>query len=253
MRQQFKDEDAVWVNPNDYPDSRLNKAPALEKREYDTLKAEIERDGQLKPGFAWRGETIAGKHRRKIAIDLGRKFKVILLPDSLTIAQVKQRIVRDNLVGRKWTIEKMADFVWAEYGQDVVAKIRRGHKMQLPDGSYGNPVVWLCNETTVSERTMARILKIIYNTHMRKEPVKARVEWAEDNAAYIKERAREYKLLSREKQKIERQKERFENKLDELDKKLRKLEVEMLGALTISKGPRPEKIKLTLRLLEKAK
>lgn len=247
----FEELEAVWVDPNEYKKSRLNIAPSLDHEKYQSLKSQIQQDGQKDPGAIWRGEVVAGWHRNQIARDLERRWKAIVIPDYFTEDQVKRIIDRELFSGRELTVEQKAAYLWSRH-KSVINQLKRGgaienRQIKLPDGSLvTNGYAYLKEQTQISVRTLHRLVKVCHILFMQ-EPIRARarVDILEEYRVQAKRDGMEYrKRLAR---KSELQKE-----IEKLDKELKEIKDKIMSCLTPdSKGSREKKFETALRILEK--
>ena len=242
--------DDEWVDPDKYPDSKLNIHPGLPVDEQNNLTADIKKIGQTKPAWVWRKELIAGKHRRNACRELGIQLWVRHIADQTPVEEVISLIDRDNFIGRDYTPEKRAALIWKRF-HGLISQMKHGGdlstKAKTPDGVSVNVTVYISRNTGLSLRTTERTIKLCKIMFMKKpvEPVRARVDFLSELRRQARKDALDY---------IKKQNYRNEllSEVEGIEKEMKEIEVRILSALTPdSKGPRKKKLEAVLRLVEK--
>ena len=103
-----------FTNPKDIDVKSLsihpeaNMTPLMTEEQYNSLKNDIERNGQLDPIILYRGKVIDGRHRLKVAQELGKdNIKTVSMPNNSTLAEIRS-VVKSKETHRHQTPTQLA-------------------------------------------------------------------------------------------------------------------------------------------------
>ena len=103
----FTEQKYINVNELDVH-QEANATPVMTQEQYVALKIDIENNGQIDPVILYRGKIIDGRHRLKIAKELGHiQILTVSIPNNSTIADIKS-IVKSKETHRHQTPTQLA-------------------------------------------------------------------------------------------------------------------------------------------------
>lgn len=76
--------------------------------EYVNLVDSIREDGLNHPILMWQGKIVDGRHRHKACLEAGVEPRYEYVPDSMTLSQVMDRVVAENILRRHLTTGQRA-------------------------------------------------------------------------------------------------------------------------------------------------
>jgi len=127
------------------------RTPIIEAKQFEALKKDIERNGQLDAVETYRGKIVDGRHRWLILQELGiEEIKVEKLPNNLTVEQIISRvhskeIRRHETAGQlaiaayRYYIEMKGEVTQQEAADKLGANIKRLSEAKAIDQMYKRP------------------------------------------------------------------------------------------------------------------
>lgn len=104
-----------------------NATPNMTKEQYEALKIDIERNGQIEPVILYRGKIIDGRHRYRIMSELNKKtINTVSIPNNSTIADIKS-LVKSKETHRHQTPTQLAIYAY-RYMKNNNANLSRKEK-----------------------------------------------------------------------------------------------------------------------------
>jgi len=102
--------------------------PTMLDEQYQALKQDIEINGQIEPGTAYRNRLVDGRHRYLALNELGVKtMKIIKMPNNSTLEDIRD-IVNSKEVGRHQTPTQLAIYAYNAYKDGIYKTIAEAGK-----------------------------------------------------------------------------------------------------------------------------
>lgn len=109
-----------FTEPKDYNIKEItihpeaNATPVMTKEQYDALKLDIERNGQIDPVILFRGKIVDGRHRHRIMSELNHKtISGVSMPNNSTIAEIKS-LAKSKETHRHQTPTQLAIYAYRQ-------------------------------------------------------------------------------------------------------------------------------------------
>lgn len=91
-----------------------NATPVMTREQYDALKIDIEKNGQIEPVIMFRGKIVDGRHRYKILNELDREtITGVSMPNNSTIDDIKS-LVKSKEIHRHQTPTQLAIYAYRQ-------------------------------------------------------------------------------------------------------------------------------------------
>ena len=128
-----------------------NVTPIMTQEQYDALKLDIEKNGQIDPIVLYRGKVIDGRHRLKIAKEIGKsQILSVSIANNSTIADIKS-IVKSKETHRHQTPTQLAIYAYRQMIQHNLDCKSKDKYMTQADAS---------KEYGVAIRQISRVAKL---------------------------------------------------------------------------------------------
>lgn len=100
------------INVDIHPEA--NATPMMTDEQYNALKLDIEKNGQIDPVILYRGRIVDGRHRYFIHRDLGIKdINTVSIPNNSTLAEIKS-LVKSKETHRHQTPTQLAIYAYRQ-------------------------------------------------------------------------------------------------------------------------------------------